>query len=175
MNVKPKGSSTIPGDEATYVPDPCLIVTILREARSFMASLRELLPISSWCDKWLQELFKIEYRFGYLVLTVYNDKSIMQNDKKVVIIAMKVVRLIIKVVIWRCSMILRNRLKERRAALDVNQQEMGRLCGVSRQTISLIERGDYSPSVTLALTIAKVCGVTVEEVFYLQEEDNDGK
>ena len=94
--------------------------------------------------------------------------------KKVVIIAMKVVRLIIKVVIWRC-MILRNRLKERRAALDVNQQEMGRLCGVSRQTISLIERGDYSPSVTLALTIAKVCGVTVEEVFYLQEEDNDGK
>lgn len=42
-------------------------------------------------------------------------------------------------------MILRNRLKERRAALNVNQQEMGRLCGVSRQTISLIERGDYSP------------------------------
>ena len=55
-------------------------------------------------------------------------------------------------------MILRNRLKERRAALNVNQQEMGHLCGVSRQTISLIERGDYSPSVTLALTIAKVCG-----------------
>ena len=53
-------------------------------------------------------------------------------------------------------MVLRNRLKERRAALNVNQQEMGRLCGVSRQTISLIERGDYSPSVTLALTIAKV-------------------
>ena len=75
----------------------------------------------------------------------------------------------------RYSMILRNRLKERRAALNVNQQEMGRLCGVSRQTISLIERGDYSPSVTLALTIAKVCGVTVEEVFYLQEETEDEK
>ena len=70
-------------------------------------------------------------------------------------------------------MTLKNRLKERRAALNVNQQEMGRLCGVSRQTISLIERGDYSPSVTLALTIAKVCGVTVEDVFYLQEEDED--
>ena len=72
-------------------------------------------------------------------------------------------------------MILRNRLKERRAALGVNQQEMGRLCGVSRQTISLIERGDYSPSVTLALTIAKVCGVAVEEVFYLQEETENEK
>jgi len=71
---------------------------------------------------------------------------------------------------WRCCVVLRNRLKERRAALNVNQQEMGRLCGVSRQTISLIERGDYSPSVTLALTIAKVCGVAVEEIFYLQED-----
>lgn len=76
-----------------------------------------------------------------------------------------------KIVIRRRYMILKNRLKERRAALNVNQQEMGQLCGVSRQTISLIERGDYSPSVTLALTIAKVCGVTVEEIFYLQEEN----
>ena len=66
-------------------------------------------------------------------------------------------------------MVLRNRLKVYRAMLNVNQQEMGRLCGVSRQTISLIERGDYSPSVTLALTIAKVCGASVEEIFYLQE------
>lgn len=69
---------------------------------------------------------------------------------------------------------LRNRLKVFRAMLNVNQQEMARLCGVSRQTISLIERGDYSPSVTLALTIARVCGVTVEEIFYLQEAEEDG-
>ena len=68
-------------------------------------------------------------------------------------------------------MTLGNRLKERRAALNVNQQEMGRLCGESRQTVSLIERGDYSRSATLALTIAKVCGVTVEDVFYLKEEE----
>ncbi len=71
-------------------------------------------------------------------------------------------------------MILCNCLKVRRAMLNINQQEMGRLCGVSRQTISLIERGDYSPSVTLALTIAKVCGTSVEEIFYLQEENENG-
>ena len=46
---------------------------------------------------------------------------------------------------------LYNRLKEHRARLSVNQQELGRLAGVSRQTISQIERGDYSPSVALAL------------------------
>ena len=52
-----------------------------------------------------------------------------------------------------------NRLKEYRAKRKVNQTGMGNLVGVSRQTISQIERGDYSPSVTLALKIAKVLNV----------------
>lgn len=69
-------------------------------------------------------------------------------------------------------MSLHNRLKEYRAKLDINQQEMGRLVGASRQTISLIERGDYSPSVTLALKIAKECNATVEDIFwYVEDED----
>ena len=63
-----------------------------------------------------------------------------------------------------------NHLKEMRARLGVNQQEMGALVGTSRQTISQIERGDYSPSVTLALKIAQKCGVTVEEVFEYTED-----
>lgn len=66
---------------------------------------------------------------------------------------------------------LRNRLKEYRAALGANQQELGRLAGVSRQTISLIERGDYSPSVTLALTLAKLCHAHVEDIFILEEDE----
>ena len=66
---------------------------------------------------------------------------------------------------------LKNHLKELRARLGVNQQEMGKLVDTSRQTISQIERGDYSPSVTLALKIAKVCGVKVEDVFeYVEDE-----
>ncbi|MGN0141204.1 MAG: helix-turn-helix transcriptional regulator [Roseburia sp.] len=66
---------------------------------------------------------------------------------------------------------LYNHLKEYRAKLDVNQQEMGRLVGVSRQTISQIERGDYSPSVTLALKIARVFEVPVEDIFWYEEEE----
>ena len=62
-----------------------------------------------------------------------------------------------------------NHLKEYRAKISVNQQEMGRLAGVSRQTISQIERGDYSPSVTLALKLAKVFGVKVEDIFEYAE------
>ncbi|MBP3326545.1 MAG: helix-turn-helix transcriptional regulator [Coprococcus sp.] len=65
---------------------------------------------------------------------------------------------------------LMNRLKEYRAKLGVNQQQMGALVGTSRQTISQIERGDYSPSVTLALKIAKVCDAKVEDIFEYVEE-----
>lgn len=70
---------------------------------------------------------------------------------------------------------LYNRLKEYRARLGVNQQEMGALAGVSRQTISQIERGDYSPSVTLALKIAKICNAAVEDIFSYQGDENDGE
>lgn len=65
---------------------------------------------------------------------------------------------------------LHNRLKEYRAKINVNQQEMGNLVDVSRQTISQIERGDYSPSVTLALKIAKVFDVKVEDIFSYEED-----
>ena len=66
---------------------------------------------------------------------------------------------------------LNNRLKELRARNGVNQQELGKLAGVSRQTISLIERGDYSPSVTLALKLAQIFQVTVEDIFMYTEEE----
>ena len=65
-----------------------------------------------------------------------------------------------------------NRLKEFRAAMGINQQELGKLAGVSRQTISLIERGDYSPSVALALKLAKICGVQVEDIFQYEEDES---
>ena len=65
---------------------------------------------------------------------------------------------------------LLNHLKEYRSKLGVNQTEMGRLAGVSRQTISQIERGDYSPSVTLALKLAKICQVSVADIFEYEEE-----
>ena len=72
----------------------------------------------------------------------------------------------------RCLyMPLGNHVKEFRAAKNLNQQELGSLVGASRQTISLIERGDYNPSITLALKIADVFEKTVEEVFYLTEEE----
>lgn len=65
---------------------------------------------------------------------------------------------------------LENRLKEYRAKKNLNQQQLGSLVGASRQTISLIERGDYSPSVTLAMKIAKVFDASVEDIFIYTED-----
>lgn len=73
-------------------------------------------------------------------------------------------------------MLLLNRLKEYRSSQGINQTELGKLAGVSRQTISLIERGDYSPSVTLALKIARIFQVSVEDIFmYEEDEDETGE
>lgn len=66
---------------------------------------------------------------------------------------------------------LYNRLKEYRAKNGINQSEMGRLVGVSRQTISQIERGDYFPSVVLAIKIARCFNVSVEDIFDFKEEE----
>ena len=69
---------------------------------------------------------------------------------------------------------LLNKLSMYRNQAGYNQQDLGALVGVSRQTISLIERGDYNPSISVCLRLAKVLGVGVEDIF-TYEEDEDGK
>ena len=69
--------------------------------------------------------------------------------------------------------LLKNRLKELRARHGLNQTELAQRAGVSRQTISLIERGEYTPSVLIALRIAQIVEEPVDQVFYLEESAND--
>lgn len=63
---------------------------------------------------------------------------------------------------------LRNRLKVARAMRSLSQEELARLAGVTRQTISAIETGQYCPSTKLALVLAKKLEMKVEELFYLE-------
>lgn len=69
--------------------------------------------------------------------------------------------------------VLKNRLKELRARDGINQTEMAKLAGISRQTVSLIERGEYTPSVLIALKIAQTFKEPVEQVFHLEEVENN--
>ena len=55
---------------------------------------------------------------------------------------------------------------------ELSQQQIADMVSVSRQTIVAIERGDYSPSVKLALLLASKLGTTVEELFELEETDH---
>lgn len=57
------------------------------------------------------------------------------------------------------------RLKSARAALDLSQQELADRVGVSRQTISAIEKGDYNPTINLCRAICKELGKTLDELF----------
>ncbi|MGN1013869.1 MAG: helix-turn-helix transcriptional regulator [Butyricicoccus sp.] len=58
------------------------------------------------------------------------------------------------------------RMKSARAALDLSQQQLAELVGVSRQTISAIEKGDYNPTIKLCLAICKVLHKTLDELFW---------
>jgi putative transcriptional regulator len=62
-----------------------------------------------------------------------------------------------------------NSLKVWRAKFDLTQAELAIKAKVSRKTISTLERGVYTPSVGLALTLANLFETTVEEVFYLKD------
>ena len=67
---------------------------------------------------------------------------------------------------------LYNHLKEYRAKLGVNQQQMGALVGVSRQTIVAIEKGDYNPTINLCRQICRALGKTLDELFWEEEYDD---
>ena len=64
---------------------------------------------------------------------------------------------------------MKNRIEEIRKARDVNQEELAKALGVSRQTISSLENGRYNPSVELAYKLSKYFGMTIEEVFIFEE------
>lgn len=66
---------------------------------------------------------------------------------------------------------LKNRLKELRARDGLNQTELANLAGISRQTISLLERDEYTPSIVIALKISQIFHEPVESVFRLVEEE----
>ena len=66
---------------------------------------------------------------------------------------------------------LKNRLKVARAEKDISQEELANLVGVTRQTISSIETGQYCPSALLAFLLAKKLEKPVEELFFLKGDE----
>mgnify|MGYP005810080711 CR=1 FL=1 len=65
---------------------------------------------------------------------------------------------------------IHNRIREYRARFDLKQEDLAARVGVRRETIGNLEKGRYNPSLVLAWRIAKVFGVTIEEVFTVEED-----
>jgi len=70
-------------------------------------------------------------------------------------------------------MIKRNAVKLARVENDLTQAQLAEIIGVTRQTIGLIERGRYNPSLKLCIAIAKALGKTLNDLFWIMEEDDD--
>jgi putative transcriptional regulator len=70
---------------------------------------------------------------------------------------------------------MRNRLRVLRAEREWSQADLAGKLGVSRQTVNSIETGKYDPSLPLAFAIARVFGLTIEEVFVPEPAEGFGK
>ena len=64
---------------------------------------------------------------------------------------------------------MKNRLRDLRNQFNLRQEDLADKVGVSRQTIISIENGRYNPSLDLAYKLAKVFGMTIEDVFIFEE------
>lgn len=64
------------------------------------------------------------------------------------------------------DLILKNRLKAARAEQNLSQEELAKLVGVSRQTISSIEKGQFNPTAKLALLLCIALSKPFEDLFY---------
>lgn len=66
---------------------------------------------------------------------------------------------------------IKNRIKEYRARFNMKQEDLAARVGVRRETIGNLEKGRYNPSLVLAWNIAQVFGVTIEEIFTVENDD----
>lgn len=65
---------------------------------------------------------------------------------------------------------LENKVKIARIQVDLTQQQLAEKIGVTRQTISLIEKGKYNPTLKLCLDICYAVNKTLDEVFWIERE-----
>ena len=61
-------------------------------------------------------------------------------------------------------------MKDARNKAGLSQQELADKLGVSRQTINAIEKGDYNPTIKLCVGICRILGLTLNDLFWNEEE-----
>ena len=67
------------------------------------------------------------------------------------------------------------KLKFRRIERELSQTELARRVGVTRQTLGLIESGEFNPSIKLCVAICRALGVTLNDIFWEEEADDEAE
>ncbi|MBR9936847.1 helix-turn-helix transcriptional regulator [Oscillospiraceae bacterium Marseille-Q3528] len=67
------------------------------------------------------------------------------------------------------------RMRQARQNAGLSQEELARRIGASRQTVNMIERGDYNPSLHLCISICQTLGKTLDELFWPEHETSQEK
>ena len=65
------------------------------------------------------------------------------------------------------------KMKFRRIELNISQTELAQRAGATRQTIGLIEAGEFNPSLKLCIAICKALGVTLNDLFWEEDDGNE--
>lgn len=65
---------------------------------------------------------------------------------------------------------MKNNLKAARLQINLTQEQLAEIVGVTRQTVSLIERGNYNPTLKLCLEICHAVHKTLDELFWIERE-----
>ncbi|MEN2766252.1 helix-turn-helix transcriptional regulator [Ornithinibacillus xuwenensis] len=68
---------------------------------------------------------------------------------------------------------MENQLKIARVKVNLTQQQLAEKVGVTRQTISLIEKGKYNPTLKLCLKICYTVNKSLDEIFWVEKESNN--
>ena len=68
---------------------------------------------------------------------------------------------------------LENKIKIARIQVNLTQQQLAEKIGVTRQTISLIEKGKYNPTLKLCLDICYTVNKTLDEIFWIEKESDE--
>ncbi|WP_330386578.1 helix-turn-helix transcriptional regulator [Tindallia californiensis] len=68
------------------------------------------------------------------------------------------------------GLIIKNSVKKSRIEIQITQEELAEKIGVTRQTIGLIEKEKYNPTIALCLSLSKVLGKSLEELFWIEED-----
>jgi putative transcriptional regulator len=67
---------------------------------------------------------------------------------------------------------MKTRIKEFRAKLNITQERLAEMVGVRRETIIFLEQGRYNPSLRLAHNVARAMQTTIEELFIFEDNKN---